>query len=145
MDNFIDVKETYKRVAAVEIEYRNLNIGIRETLIDSFNSIAAIISKGKLFPEDYKDYLAGMKRIRTHVLNTSYSIEVIEMESCRVAYLIANILADNTELRDIEDIISYKNKIVSYSIYSKLNHMRRRSLSDFAYLYEAIKLIEKIN
>ncbi|MDR0831964.1 MAG: nucleotidyl transferase AbiEii/AbiGii toxin family protein [Bacillales bacterium] len=143
LDNFTEVKETYKRVAQAEIEYRNLSISTHETLIDSFNSAITIIGKGKLFLEDYKKLLDGMHRIKNHIFESGYSPVIAEGQACRVAYLIANILADNEEYTLITNIDKYKDKMITNPTYTKLSYMKKANLTDFAYLYEAIKLFEK--
>jgi hypothetical protein len=143
LNNFTEVKETYKRVAEAEIEYRGLTVGTRETLIDSFNSAAAIIGKGKLFPDDYKNLIDGMRRIKSHIFDSGYSPVVAEGQACRVAYLVAGILADSAELKAITDIDSYKDKTITNPTYTKLSYMKKANLTDFAYLYEAVKLFEE--
>ena len=142
VDNFSDVKDTYRRFAEVEIEYRGLkNVSFRETLIDSFNAAVTMIGKGKLFPDDYMYLLDGVRRIKGHIFD-GYSSVIAEKQSCRAAYLIANILADNRELVQITNTDSYADKSITNSAYKKLNYVKKADLTDFAFLYEAIRLFE---
>jgi hypothetical protein len=142
MDDLSEVKDTYRRFAKVEIEYRGLeNVSFRETLIDSFNTAMAVIGRGKLFPDDYRYLLDGTHRIRGHIFD-GYSPVIAEGQSCRVAYLIANILTDSENFVRITDTGSYANKLITNSAYSKLNYIKKTDMTDFAYLYEAIKLFE---
>ena len=145
MDDFEEVKATYEQTAAVEIEYRALqNIGIKETLLDSFHAAISIISKGTLFQNDYSYLLDGMRRIKNHIFD-SFSPVVAEAQACQVAYLIANVLADSKTLPRIADVDSYADMIIAYPFFAKLNFVKRSSLTNFAYLYEAIKLYETVN
>ena len=138
-DNFTDVKRTYRRVAKTEIEYRRSDADIADTLSDSFNAVISIISKGKQFSEDYKKLLDGIRRVRGHIFG-SYSVIDAEGQSCRVAYLIASILADSTDLPLIADVNPYLNRMITDPNYRRLNYVKKISLENFAYLYEAIRL-----
>ena len=145
MDDFEEVKATYARTAAAEIEYRALqNIGIKETLSDSFLSAISIISKGTLFQNDYSYLLDGMRRIKNHIFD-NFSPVVAEDQACHVAYLIVNILADSKTLTRIVDVDSYDDILIANPFFAKLNFVKRSSLTNFAYLYEALKLYEAVN
>jgi len=144
-DNFTDVKNTYKRISEMEIEYRDIKaLSYRETLIDSFNSAIAIIGKGKLFPDDYNFLRDGMRRIKGHIFD-DYSPIVAEAQSCRIAYLIASVLADKEGLSTSFESPSYIERTITNSAYSKLNHVKKANVIDFAYLYEAIKMFEAVS
>jgi hypothetical protein len=136
-DDFKEVKDTYRIVAEKEIGYRGLDVSIQDTLKDSFNAVIAIIGKGMLFTEDHKKLLDGIRRIKGHIFD-SYSVIDAESQSCRVAHLIANILADSTDLPRISGGNSYLDKTITNAHYKKLNYVKRANLMDFAYLYEAI-------
>ncbi|MDR0198643.1 MAG: nucleotidyl transferase AbiEii/AbiGii toxin family protein [Methanomassiliicoccaceae archaeon] len=138
-DNFTDVKETYRRIAETEIRYRGLDVGVRETLTDSFSTAMTIIGKGRQFPDDYKKLSDGIRRIKGHIFE-GYSVTVAESQSCRAAYLVANILADSADLLRITDTAPYLNKTITDPRYAKLNYIKKANLTDFAYLYEAIEL-----
>ncbi|MCL2785928.1 MAG: nucleotidyl transferase AbiEii/AbiGii toxin family protein [Methanomassiliicoccaceae archaeon] len=145
MDDLSEVKHTYERFAEVEIEYRGLeNVGLQETLVDGFRAAMTIIGRGKFFHEDYKFLLDGAHRIKGHIFD-GYSPVIAEGQSCRVACLIANILADKKEFVHITDATSYLDKVIVNPVYAKLNYIKKTNLTDFAYLYEAIKLFETTN
>lgn len=145
IDDFEEVKATYKQITAVEIEYRELqNTGIKETLVDSFLAAISIISKGTLFQNDYNYLLDGMRRIKNHIFD-NFSPVVAESQACHVAYLVATVLADKKILPRITDVDSYDEVVITNPFFSKLNFVKRSSLTDFAYLYEAIKLYESAN
>jgi hypothetical protein len=140
MDQFVEVKDTYKRIAEMEISYRELkNINVRDTLADSFKTAITIIGRGNLFPDDFKYLADGMRKVKGHILD-NYSPVIAERQSCRIAYLIANILADRSDFHLIKDASSYVEKSITNSVYAKLNYIKKTSLIDFAYLYEAIEL-----
>jgi len=141
--DFTEVKKTYKKIAELEIGYRELDgAGINDTLKDSFNTAIAIIGRGKIFPNEYKLLMNGIRRLKDHVMD-KYTPDVVESQSCRIAYLIANIMADSDDLEKITDFDLYKDVLITNLSYNKLNHIKRANLVDFAYLYEAIKLVEQ--
>jgi len=144
ISNFEDVKITYRKIAELEIKNREIdNVGVNETLIDSFNAAISIISKGSLFSEDYKFLLDGMHRVKNHIFS-SFSPLLIERQACKVVYLIISILINSPVFIEIDNINFYSDKLISDPIYSKLNYVKRDSLTNFAYLYESIKLFAEI-
>ncbi|MCL1984522.1 MAG: nucleotidyl transferase AbiEii/AbiGii toxin family protein [Methanomassiliicoccaceae archaeon] len=142
VDNFSEVKDTYKRFAEKEIEYRGLeNMSFQDALVDSFNAALTMIGKGKLFPNDHEYLSDGVRRIKGHIFD-GYSPVIAEKQSCRVAYLIANILADREEFMRITDTAPYADRSIINPDYKKLNYVKKADLTDFAYLYEATRLFE---
>ena len=85
-----------------------------------------------------------MRRIKGHIFD-DYSPIVAEAQSCHIAYLIASVLADKEGLSSSFESSSYIERTKTNSVYSKLNHVKKASLTNFAYLCEAIKLFEAIS
>ena len=145
ISDFESVKTTYERIAIIEIRNRRINdCNTRETLMDTFNSAIAIVGRGRLFKDDYLRLKDGIRRASNHVIG-DYSVAEAESHACRVAYLVANIMAKKRELVKITDGSQYGDKLISNRIYSKVNHMKKTDIIDFAYLYEAVLLIENID
>ena len=110
-------------------------------MIDSFNAAIALIGRGKLHANDYKYLLDGIRRIKGHIFG-NYDVGSAEKQACRVAYLIANILADKKDFIQIIDANPYVDKIITNPVYERLNKIKKTGLLDFAYIYEAVKLFE---
>jgi hypothetical protein len=143
MNDFTEVKDTYKRIAEIEIAHRELNnVSTCDTLADSFMTAITIIGRGNLYPEHFRYLADGMRKLKGHVLS-SYSPVIAESQSCRIAYLLANLLANNCDYSPIEDASSYIDKSIINTKYAKMNFVKRTNLLDFAYLYEAIELFDQ--
>ena len=141
--NLEEVKITYEKIAKSVIKYRQLDgYNTDKTLWDSFNSAIAIIGRGKINNNDHIMLSDGIRRVREHIIG-KYSLVIAEKQACRVAYLVASIIAEKSELIKITDTQQYVDKFITHPLYSKLNHIKKVSLIDFAYLYEAIKLLFK--
>jgi hypothetical protein len=144
IDNFEEVKETYRQIAGVEINNRNLvEVTIKETLNDSFNAAISIVSKGTLFSDDYEHLLDGMRRVKNHIFY-EYSPLIAERETCLAVYLITNVLADSHILTEISDEEYYADKFITNPAFSKLNYIKKDNLKNFAYLYESIIIYTKL-
>ena len=142
INNLGEVKTTYERIARSVIKYRNLNdYDTSKTLWDSFNSAITIVGRGKINKSEHIMLSDGIKRVREHIINGKYSLVVAEKQACRVAYLVASIITEKSELMKITDAQQYLDKFITHPIYSKLNHIKKVSLIDFAYLYEAIMIL----
>jgi len=141
MTDFSIVKNTYMSISENEIKYRDLrDTNSFNTLQDSFKAAITIIGRGNLFTGDYKNLASGMRKIKGHILS-NYSPQIAEQQSCRIAYLIANLLSEKNGYSLITDATFYEDKIISIPEYTKLNYMKRQDILSFAYLYEAINLL----
>ena len=141
ISNLNEVKSIYERIAENVIKYRKLDdYNTVKTLWDSFNSAIAIIGKGKINNNGHIMLSDGIKRVREHIIG-KYSLVIAEKQACRVAYLVASIITEKSELVKIADAQQYTDKLITHPMYSKLNHIKKVSLIDFAYLYEAIMLL----
>jgi len=141
MDDFSIVKNSYMHISQNEIKYREIfDKTSRDTLLDSFKAAVTIIGRGNLYPDDYKNLASGMSKIKGHIL-TDYSPQIAEKQSCRIAYLIANLLSDESDFSQITDTAFYDDKVITAPEYTKLNYMKRQDKLSFAYLYEAINLL----
>jgi len=98
---------------------------------------------GKIFPDEYKLLMNGIRRIKDHIMD-KYTPDIVQSQSCRIAYLVANVMADSSDLVEITNFDSYKEVFITHHVYAKLNHVKRVSLADFAYLYEAIELFSQL-
>lgn|GEM_PF-2953066 len=140
--DFASVCTTYFRVAAEEIAYRGLSILPGDALIDTIKVCACIIGKGIDNIEEFYMLMAGIKKISPHVIQGKFSGEIASEQACKVMYLAASLLAGQP-YKVIVHQEQYIQEIISQKGYWKLNHMKKQKLEAYAYLVEAVKLLEE--
>ena len=99
MTDLKEVKECYERSVKNETGYRKLNATKEEVLTDSIRGCACIASRGK-YGNEYSYYKTGISGIRNHIINGSLTGETAGALACRVMYLFALILSDQSTMKE---------------------------------------------
>lgn len=145
MTDFDEVKQTYKKIAKAEIEYRGLEVSQGEVLLDTIQACSCVIGRGSILSEEYALYLSGISRITNHIFNVRYSGELAALDACKVMCLAACILTDQQKMIKIDNPEIYIDEKISVKEYSKLSYIKKMKLEAYGYLVEAIKILEKMN
>lgn len=144
VDDFTEVKETYRRIAAEEISYRGLDITYKEALMDTIRAASCIIGKGHTDEEEFPLYMSGAKAVASHIFQERYSGEKAVFQACKVLCLAAYVLADEDEMIQIVHPEDYVAAKISMKEYSKLSYIRKLKLESFGYLVEGVQALEEI-
>lgn len=137
--DFLDVIESYLKIANDEIRYRGLSITAKDGLLDTFSSTLAIISKGKYLPDQYRLLIEGFDKLQNHVLGISVNGEAAVLYSASIMLLIAKIFTNETTLScpNQSPIIDQK--------YRFINKLRKRDQEAFNLAAISLRLIYEIN
>ena len=139
-EDFQDVRDSYMKTVAAEISYRGNAITAEDALMDTIDAAACVAGRG-LIGKDYPLLLSGIKKISTHIFNDEFNAQVAVLRASKVMYAAACVLR-NTEIRAIDDPASYHDINISNSKYSKLGKIRNLDPLAFAYVVEALKLLD---
>jgi hypothetical protein len=142
VDDFEEVKETYKKVAQTEIEYRGLDISYEDALKDTIRAASCIISKGYTDKDDFLLYIYGINCIRSHIFNEKYSGEIAAFQACKVLCLAVYILTEQNEMITISHPEEYIDVKLPSKEYAKMSYVRKLKLEAYAYLVEGVKILK---
>ena len=145
MVDFQPVKDTYNRVVEIEIAYRDLKKTKENVLMDTFKSSVCIASKGKIYGDDYPNFLEGIRKIRGHIFSNSLTPETAPLFASRVMYLSLAILSNQKTIVKINDPSIYLNEIIHNQFFNKMSYIKKLDLKAFGYIIEAIKIFETLN
>ena len=140
-ENFEDIRKTYFKTSAAEIEYRGLEISPEAALMDTIDSAACIVGRGK-FGTEYPLYSAVMKSLTNHIYDGSFSGEIAAVIACKVMYIAACVLK-NKEPIIIDNPNTYLDVNIGNTKYGKLSFIRKYNAEAFAYVVETVTLLEK--
>lgn len=141
LDNFENIKKTYKRVAASEIRYRGIDIKLEDALTDSLNGAACILARGNMFKEDYPLYFDGIKSIRNYVYGEELNGETILPRAAKVMNLVANLIAGNKDIHLPREEANYSSATLNGTNYRRLDYLKRKDIETYSYVYEAVKML----
>ncbi len=139
-ENYQDIYDSYMSTVTSEIRYRGGNMTYEDSLNDTIEAAACIAGRGQV-GTDYILLLSGIKKISTHIFDESFNAELAVVRAAKVMYTAACVLKNNPMIR-ITDIEKYYSVNISKSKYKKLGKIRKFDLTAFAYIVEAIRLIE---
>ena len=140
--DFEAIKTTYETIAMLEIAYRGLSVSPTECLLDTFRCAASILSKGRVFAEDYQHLLEGIMRIKGHIFGVKFGAELACSYGCEVMLLVAGLLTQTNVIQ--QDIP--QQPLIDYPPYDKLNFFARVDREAFdraAYAVSLLKQYEK--
>lgn len=136
--------ETYHAAVAVETGYRGQDWTAADVLGDTIRACISIISRGHSDPDDYDEYLIGIKGLRNHVLDLSYSTDEATWRACTVMHLASCLLADQP-YQGIDQADQYLTDLLPGSRYRRLAYIRKQNLVAYAHLVEATRNLESWN
>ena len=140
-ENFEDVRKTYFKTAAAEIAYRGIDISPEDALMDTIDSAACIVGRGK-FGTEYTLYSAVMKSLTNHIYDGRFSGEIAAVIACKVMYIAACVLKNKKPIK-IENPNTYLDVNIGNTKYGKLSFIRKYNAEAFAYVVETVNLLEK--
>ena len=140
IENFEDIFKTYYKTAAAEISYRGLDIAVEDSLMDTIDSAACVIGRGK-FGAEYALYSAVMKNLSQHIYGGNFSGEIAAVIACKVMYIAACVLRKRVPEK-LENPSHFLQENIGNSKYGKLSYIRKYSAEAFAYLAMSAKLLE---
>lgn len=139
-NNFDDIYKTYFKTVAAEIEYRGIDITPEDALLDTIDSAACIVGRGKIGTE-YESYSAVMKNLSNHIYDGKFSGEVAAVLACKVMYIAACVLKKQKPVT-IENPNDYLSENIGHTRYGKLSFIRKYDIAAFAYVVETVRLLD---
>jgi len=142
-DDLTVVVETFKKFAAVELQYRNLDPeNIAQVLDDIFQTSLCICLRGQIEPETFKLLQIGTKRIQSFIHSEKYNIDSAITNASKAAYLsvlIAKgiITAIHFDAQNIEPL---RDALIKEPLNTKLNKLKKSNIEAFFYWNEIGKI-----
>ncbi len=134
---------TFKKFAAVELEYRGLaSSDIQIVLDDIYDTALCIILRGQESPEEFKLLQGGINRMKSFIHSGSYTIEGAILNASKAAYLSKLIEKGITKVvhYDATKITELANVTIGLPWPTKLNKLRKTNTEAFFYWNEIQKL-----
>ena len=138
-NDFEIIRDSYFKIAKEEIAYRNLNITPIDSLMDSFETALSLLSWGRFNSEDYPLLVEGIEKIKMHIVNRNFNMNLSALYSAKVMLLSACLIKNI----DVFKISIYQKSLLQDPPYNKINFILK-SKEQEAYNY-AVTAIEILN
>lgn len=134
--NFKDVRDTYKKLAIEEIDYRNLSISPDECLKDTFDSALCILSRGHYGNEEYPYYVSGFEKISHHIIDGRVNGDNSMMSASKLMLLSSCLLKGV----DPFNLLIEEQELITDRNFNKINSVRKTNKKAFDLAVKAISI-----
>lgn len=144
-DNLTIVSETFKKFAAVQLQYRNLDPqNIAQVLDDIYQTSLTICLRGQIGTETFKLLQTGTKRIQSFIHSEKYNFDSAIAHAAKAAYV--SVLIGKGILKvehfDPLKVEELRDAIIKEPLPTKLNKLKKSSIEAFFYW---VKIGEMLN
>lgn len=138
-DDLSVTRATFQKFAAIELEYRHLDSGdIQPVLDDIYQTALCVCMRGLQNPEEFKLLQDGIGRIGSFVLGRRYTLDNAIVNAAKVAYLSQLIAKGQDVVRHYnpDRIDEMAGQVLQEPMPTKLNKLKKTHLEAFFYLNE---------
>ena len=138
-DNLAITHQTFKKFAAVELQYRQLQPDdIQQVLDDIYQTALTICMRGLEKPEEFRLLQDGISRIGSFIHSEKYALDSAIINAAKVAYLSKLIEKGMDKINHYvpADISQLSSKVLELPIPTKLNKLKKTHPEAFFYWNE---------
>lgn len=135
------VKTTFNKIAAIEIEYRELKEGKPLNVLDDiYQTSLCICLKGAVDKENFDQLQKGIHRLERFIFSEPYHLDKAIVHAAKAAYLSRLIATDQKVIEKFIDAKQVSEAIIEQPHNTKLNKLKKTSPEAFFYWWKAISL-----
>ncbi len=135
------VKETFNKIAATEIAYRELKEGIpADVLDDIYQTSLCLCLRGAVDNENFDQLQKGIQRVEHFIFSESYHLDKAIVHAAKAAYLSRLIATGQQTFEKFTDPKQVAEAIIEQPHNTKLNKLKKSSPEAFFYWWKAISL-----
>ncbi len=142
--NLDKVNKTFKNVAEIELDYRELLIDLSKVYDDIIDTSLIIAFRGKIKKEEFTNLLEGIKRIRGFIISKNFILEEAILSASKAAYL--TVLLKN-KINRIEFFDTKENamnlNIVDKKFRKSFRSIKKFSLEAYYYWYKFVEIYSR--
>ena len=143
-DDLSITRQTFKKFAKVELQYRHLNPdNIRQVTDDIYQTALCICMRGMENEEEYRLLVDGISRIGSFIHSEKYNLDSAIINAAKAAYLSKLIEKESDEIiHYTSDMLSeMSSKTIQLPLPTKLNKLKKTHPEAFFYWNEIQKFV----
>lgn len=144
-NNLTVTRETFRKFAAIELQYRHLQPdNIRQVFDDIYQTALCICMRGLHNPDEYKLLQDGINRIGSFIHSEKYTLDSAIVNAAKVAYLTKLLAKGFNEIRHYNpnNLREMSSQVLRLPIPTKLNKLKKTHPEAFFYWNE-IQIMEQ--
>jgi predicted nucleotidyltransferase component of viral defense system len=147
VDNVTDletIKTTFKKFAITELAYRGMDtLSNKDVLEDIYQTALCIVTRGVDSKGDFEQLQLGIQRVKGFIFSENYQIEKAIAHASKAAYIATLIKHDAQSIEKFSDPLQMKDWVISESMNTKLNKLKKSNPEAFYYWYKIYELETK--
>lgn len=140
VEDLVNVRKTFHRLAKVETNYRNLSISLDDVLEDIYQTALCIALRGNDGKGDFTELLNGINGLKAYIYSSNFNLDKAFSFSSKAAYLAKLISSESTDIKRFISERDTIDKIIEQPHNTKLNKLKKPYPDAFWYWYLATKL-----
>ncbi len=137
------VKDTFNKIAEVEMKYRGLDGPVSIVIDDMFQTALCLSTRGVVGKGDFPALQKGISQIKAFIYSENYQIEKAIVHAARAAYLAKSIELKNKTIKRFASPEEISDWVIDDASLNKLNKLKKTNPEAFFYWYQ-VYLIGKI-
>ena len=133
------VRKTFKRLAAIESQYRELDITHDDVLQDTYQTCLCLALRGTDGIGNFEELLSGIKKVSRFMFSENFSYEKVIVMTGRIAYLTRLVANDETQVNFFKGVNTLKDLTIIQPHNTKLNKLKKQYPEAFWYWWLATK------
>jgi hypothetical protein len=106
------VRKTFKRLAEIESQYRQLDITPDDVLQDTYQMCLCLALRGTDGIGNFEELLSGIKKVNRFIFSENFSYEKGIIMTGKIAYLTRLVANEETEVNHFKGVSSVKDLIM---------------------------------
>lgn len=133
------VRKTFKRLAEIESQYRQLEITNNDVLQDTYQTCLCLALRGADGIGNFEELLSGIKKVSRFMFSENFSYEKVVVMTGKIAYLTRLVANDETEVNLFKGANTVKDLTIVQPHNTKLNKLKKQYPEAFWYWWLATK------
>lgn len=142
-DDLTVTRETFRKFAAIELQYRHLQSDdIQQVFDDIYQTALCICMRGLYNPDEYKLLQDGINRIGNFIHSEKYTLDSAIVNAAKVAYLTELLAKGFNKIRHYnpDNLSELSSQLLQLPIPTKLNKLKKTHPEAFFYWNEIQQL-----
>lgn len=131
------VRKTFKRLAQIESQYRELEITYDDVLRDTYQTCLCLALRGTDGIGNFEELLSGIKKVSRFMFSENFSYEKVVVMTGKIAYLTRLVANDETEVSLFKGAKTVKDLLIVQPHNTKLNKLKKQYPEAFWYWWLA--------
>jgi predicted nucleotidyltransferase component of viral defense system len=127
------IRQTFNRLAAIEANYRKMDITPSDVLNDTYQTCLCLALRGADGVGNFDELVSGINRVKKYMFSENFSLEKVIVMTGKIAYLTKLIASNETAIKRYEGPNTLNELTIEQPHNTKLNKLKKQYPEGFWY------------